>query len=171
MINVILADHQRIFRIGMASALAAEDDIRIVGQPQSIEQLVHGLERLHPHVLVLSSAFVGRIDAIRHICDARQTAILLLEDHGENAVPQFSPDVQGFIQRSADEGTVVRCIRHLARGGRVLRLVRGHENEAALDPVGIRVRQQLTSNELQVIAYVLQGLRNREIAVRMSMTE
>ena len=109
MINVILADHQRIFRIGMASALAAEDDIRIVGQPQSIDQLMHGLEWLHPHVLVLSSAFVERIDAIRHICDARQTAILLLEDHGETVVPQFSPDVQGFIERSADEATVVRC--------------------------------------------------------------
>jgi DNA-binding NarL/FixJ family response regulator len=169
MINVILADHQRIFRIGMASALAAEDDIRIVGQPQSIDQLMHGLEWLHPHVLVLSSAFVERIDAIRHICDARQTAILLLEDHGETA--EFSPDVQGFIQRSADEGTVVRCIRHLARGGRVLRLVRGHHNEAALDPVGIRVRQQLTPNELRIIAYVVQGFRNREIAVRMGMTE
>ena len=171
MINVILADHQRIFRIGMASALAAEDDIRIVGQPQSIDQLMHGLDHLHPHVLVLSSAFVGRIDAIRHKSNAKQTAILLLEDRGETAVPQFLPDVQGFIERSADEGTVVRCIRHLARGGRVLRLVRGHQNEAALDPVGIRVRQQLTPNELRIIAYVVQGFRNREIAVRMGMTE
>ena len=171
MINVILADDQRIFRIGMASALASEDDIRIVGQPQSVNQLMHGLEHLHPHVLVLSSAFLGRVDSIRHLCDSRQTAILLLEDPGETAVPPFSPEVQGFIQRSADEGTVVRCIRHLARGGRVLRLVRGHPNEAALDPVGIRVRQRLTSNELRIIAYVVQGFRNREIASRMGMTE
>src|SRR5215467_6219382 len=94
MINVILADHQRIFRIGMASALASEDDIRIVAQPQSIDQLMHGLERLHPHVLVLSSAFLGRLDSIRQICDGKQTAVLLLEDPGETAVPQFSPDVQ-----------------------------------------------------------------------------
>ena len=171
MINVILADHQRIFRIGMASALASEDDIRIVGQPQSINQLMHGLEHLHPHVLVLSSSFLGQIDSIRQVCDSRQAAILLLEDPGETAMPQFSPDVQGFIQRSADEGTVVRCIRHLARGGRVLRLVRGHLNEATLDPVGIRVRQRLTPNELRIIAYVVQGFRNREIATRTGMTE
>jgi len=171
MINVILADHQRIFRIGMASALAAEDDIRIVGQPQSIDQLMHAVEYLHPHVLVLSSVFVERIKAIRNVCHAKQTAILLLEDRGEAPVPQFSPEVQGCIQRSADEGTVVRCIRHLARGGRVLRLVRGPQNEASLDPVGIRVRQQLTSNELRIISFVVQGFRNREIAVRMAMTE
>jgi DNA-binding NarL/FixJ family response regulator len=171
MINVILADHQRIFRIGMASALASEDDIRIVGQPQSMDQLMNGLERLQPHVLVLSSTFFARIDSIRDVCDSRRTAILLLEDAGETAVPQFSPDVQGFMERSADEGTVVRCIRHLARGGRVLRLVRGQSNEAALDAVGIRVRQRLTPNELRIIAFVVQGFRNREIATRMDMTE
>ena len=157
--------------MGMASALAAEDDIRIVGQPQSIDQLMHGLERLHPRVVILSSAFVGRIDAIRHICNAGQTAILLLEDHGETAMPQFSPGVQGVIQRSADEGTVVRCIRHLARGGRILRRVCEQQNEAALDPVGIRVRQQPTPNEPRIIDYVVQGFRNREIAVRMGITE
>jgi DNA-binding NarL/FixJ family response regulator len=171
MINVILADHQRIFRIGMASALAAEDDIRIVGQPQSVNQLMHGLEHLHAQVLVLSTAYLARIDEIRHVCHCRQTAILLLEEPGEAAVPQFSPDVQGFMRRSADENTVVRCIRHLARGGRVLRLVRGHPNEAALDPVGVRVRQRLTPNELRIIAFVVQGYRNREIASRMGMTE
>ena len=171
MINVILADDQGIFRIGMASALAAEDDIRIVGQPHSIGQLMHGLEHLHPHVLVLSPAYLDRIDDIRHACDSRQTAILLLEEPGEAAVPQFSLEVQGFMRRSADEETIVRCVRHLARGGRVLRLVRGHPNEAMLDPVGIRVRQQLTSNELRIIAFVIQGFRNREIASHMGITE
>ena len=171
MINVILADHQRIFRIGMASALASEDDIRIVGQPQSIEQLMHGLERLRPHVLVLSSAFLGRIDPIRRLCDSGHTAILLLEDAAETAVGQSPHDVQGFIQRSADERTVVRCVRHLARGGRVLRLVRSHSNETLLDPVGMRVRQRLTPDELRIIAYVVQGFRNREIATRTGLTE
>jgi len=33
------------------------------------------------------------------------------------------------------------------------------------------VRQRLTSNELRIIAYVVQGCRNREIACRMGMTE
>jgi DNA-binding NarL/FixJ family response regulator len=49
--------------------------------------------------------------------------------------------------------------------------VRGHPNEAALDPVGTRVRYRLTPNELRIISYVIQGFRNREIATRMGMTE
>ena len=35
MINVIIADHQAIFRAGWPKELAVEDDLRIVGQPQT----------------------------------------------------------------------------------------------------------------------------------------
>jgi len=171
MINVILADHQRIFRIGMASALAGEEDIRIVGQPHSIGQLLHGLENFRPHVLVLSSAYLARMEAIRRLCDSHQTAILLLEDHGEADILPFSPDVQGIMERSEDEATVVRCIRHLARGGRILRLARSHVMEDRQDPVGTRVRKRLTPSELRIISFVVQGFRNREIALRMSTSE
>ncbi|MGA9565334.1 MAG: response regulator transcription factor [Candidatus Korobacteraceae bacterium] len=171
MIKVILADHQIVYRVGMASALAAEDDIRIVGQPRSIEQLIHGLESFRPNLLILSSAFLVRIDDIRKICGRQLTAIILLEDPGDAIVQQFSSDVHGVIRRSADPETVVRCIRHVVRGGTVLRMGHGYTGDAWEDPVGLRVQQRLTPHELKVIALVVQGYRNREIATRMNSTE
>ncbi len=171
MINVILADHQRIYRIGMASALAAEDDIRIIGQPHSIDQLLGGLEKFRAHVLVLSSAFLGRLAEIKAIADRCQTAILLLEDQSNGYLPQFLPDVNAVMQRSADESTVVRCIRHLARGGKVLRFVRDHSVDPRHDMVGLRVRRRLSQLELRIIALVVQGLKNREIASHLGSTE
>jgi DNA-binding NarL/FixJ family response regulator len=33
MIDVIIADHQELSRVGMAEVLAVADDVRIVGQP------------------------------------------------------------------------------------------------------------------------------------------
>jgi DNA-binding NarL/FixJ family response regulator len=171
MINVILADHQRIFRIGMASALAAEDDIRIVGQPHSISQLLHGLENFRAHVLVLSSAFLGKLDEIKRIADRQHTAILLLEEPGAMMVPQFTTDVNGVMQRSADESTVVRCVRHLARGGRVLRLVRNQTRAHRLESVSLRGRNRLSQLELRITALVVQGRKNREIALHLGSTE
>jgi DNA-binding NarL/FixJ family response regulator len=173
MINVILADHQRIYRIGMASSLAAEDDIRIIGQPHSIEQLLSGLEKFQAHVLVLSSAFMGAIDEITELARRSQTAILLLEDRTNGYLPQFLPEVNGVMQRSADESTVVRCIRHLARGGKVLRFVRDHtiESRHDHDMVGVRVRRRLSQLELRIIALVVQGFKNREIASHLGSTE
>jgi DNA-binding NarL/FixJ family response regulator len=171
MINVILADHQRIYRVGMASALAAEDDIRIVGQPHSIGQLLNGLERFRAHVLILSSVFMGNIAEIRESAARNQTAILLLEDRANQFLPQSLQEINGVMQRSADESTVVRCIRHLARGGRVLRFVRDHSVESRHDMVGLRVRRRLSQLELRIIALVVQGLKNREIASHLGSTE
>jgi DNA-binding NarL/FixJ family response regulator len=171
MINVILADHQRIFRIGMASALAADDDIRIVGQPQSISQLLHGLENFRVQVLVLSSAFLGKLDEIKKLAARQHTAILLIEESGNAVLSQFAPEVNGVMQRSADESTVIRCIRHLARGGSVLRLVRNQPVQFGQEPVRLRVRQRLTRLELKIIELVVQGGSNREIALRLGSTE
>lgn len=171
MINVILADHQRIFRIGMATALGLEDDIRIVGQPQSINQLLHGLENFRSHVVVLSSAFLSRIDAVHQICDRQHTAILLLEEGGEVVFPQSPPNVHGVVRRSADAATIVRCIRQLAQGRRLVGLMGDIGSETTPDLVGIRVRRQLTPDELRIIALVVQGFRNREIASHMGMAE
>ena len=171
MINVILADHERIFRIGIAAALASEDDIRIVGQPSSHVQLMRGVENFRPHVLILSSAFLGPIDAIRQVCARSRTAILLLQDYGVGSLPEKSADFEGIIRRSADQRTVVECVRHLSRGGRVVRLTPDRDQSAAPDPIGVRVRERMTQQELDIVSHVVRGFKNREIAIRLGTTE
>jgi DNA-binding NarL/FixJ family response regulator len=58
MINVIIADHQAIFRARVAKVLAVEDDLRIVGQPHSSAQILNSIERLRAHVLLVSTSFL-----------------------------------------------------------------------------------------------------------------
>ena len=171
MINVILADHQRIYRIGMAAALAAEDDIRIIGQPCSIDQLFSALTKFRTHVLVMSSAFLGQLPEIKEVSAQHQTAILFLEESANAYLPQALLGVDGVMQRSADESTVVRSIRHLARGGRVLRFVRNQALDFQQDPVGLRVRRRLSQLDIRIIALVVQGYKNREIASQVGSTE
>ena len=171
MIKVILADHQRVFRIGMASTLASEDDMRIVGQPQSISQLMHGLLSFRPHVLVMSSAFSVAIDAIMKTCEELKTAVLRLEDYAERVDPDLLIRTQGVMGRWADEATMIRCIRQLASGGKAHCLMR---NPAVADEslaVGLRVRQRLTALELRITTFVVQGYTNREMANRLGTSE
>lgn len=174
MINVILADHQRVFRIGMASALAAEDDIRIVGQPHTFDQLLNGLQSFRPHVLVLSSAYLGTVAEIKQIASRHRTAILLLEETGSVGLAEFTSEVDGVIQRSANDSAVVRCIRQLARDGTFPRFTPKRTNQKAefrQDSVGLRVRQRLSQRELTIIGLVVQGYKNREIASHIGSTE
>jgi DNA-binding NarL/FixJ family response regulator len=171
MINVILADHERIFRIGMASALSTEDDIRIVGQPSNQGQLIAGLEKFRPHVLLVSSAFLGCLDAIRQSCERQHTGMLLLQDYGTESTALVFADFQGVIRRSADQKSVVECIRHLAHGGKVIRLTRTASAQQTSDDIGDRVRDRLTEQELAIVSYVVRGYKNREIALRLGTNE
>jgi DNA-binding NarL/FixJ family response regulator len=170
MINVIIAEHQRIFRIGLAITLASEDDIRIVGQPQSLAQLIKGLEKFRTHVLVLSSAYLGSMDEIKRAAIGRQTAILLLAENDDVVLQKTSDEVQGVIQRSASESTFVRCIRQLARGGKFVCLA-NQSSCIGRDLTGNRVRRRLSQLELKIIASVVKGCKNREIAYQMGATE
>jgi len=170
MINVVLADHERIFRTGMASVLSAEDDLRVVGQPVTATQVVRAVDNFRPHVLVLSSAFLGFIGAIRRSCDQHHTAILLVQDYGAAESYEFSSEFHGIIGRAADEQTLVKCVRHLARGGRVVRLTASSPVNIT-EPIGMRVQRRLSTSELKIVAYVVQGYKNREIAIRMGIAE
>jgi DNA-binding NarL/FixJ family response regulator len=116
MIDVIVADHQELFRIGMAEVLAVADDVRIVGQPQSPEQLLSALQTLSPHVLVLSTSFLPAFSKIERMLKRRRTALLLLAEDNDRAAYVRWLRAQGVVYRSMDGPVLVDAMRRVARG-------------------------------------------------------
>jgi DNA-binding NarL/FixJ family response regulator len=116
MIDVIVADHQELFRIGMAEVLAVAADVRIVSQPQSTEQLLSALKVSTPHVLVLSSSFLPAFWKIQRLLKRRQTALLVLtEEHDRVAYVRWLR-AQGVVYRSMDAPVIVDAMLRVARG-------------------------------------------------------
>ncbi len=171
MINVIIADHQAIFRAGIAKVLAVEEDIRIVGQPQSPEQLLNAMEKLRPRVLVLSSFFLPHLSELREVAQKNQITLLMLCDNSETASDFMRMGVQGVIYRSASSSTVLEAVRRLAQGQSFLQGPHAAEAEANEDLVGARVRKRLSDRELRIIGAIVQGYKNREIADQLFTTE
>jgi hypothetical protein len=64
LIDVIIADHQELFRVGMEVVLASASDIRIVEQAQSGEQLLSTMENVNAHELILSTNFLQAFSTI-----------------------------------------------------------------------------------------------------------
>jgi DNA-binding NarL/FixJ family response regulator len=171
MINVIIADHQAIFRAGIAKVLAVEEDIRIVGQPQSAEQLLNALEKLRSRVLILSSSFLSFLPEIQDIAGRQQIAVLILSDNNENASDFMRMGVQGVIYRSASGTIVLEAVRRLSQGQSFLQGPNTSEAEINEDLVGARVRKRLSERELRIIAAIVQGYKNREIAMQLYTSE
>jgi DNA-binding NarL/FixJ family response regulator len=171
MINVIIADHQAIFRAGVAKVLAVEDDIRIVGQPQSHEQMLNALEHLRAHVLLVSSSFLPLFAEINQLSAGQNTKILVLAEVTDAAAGFIAMGVQGVVYRSVNGAAVVEAVRRLARGECYVQTPNAETGEISEDPVGIRVRDRLSEKELRTIALVVHGFKNREIAAQMETSE
>lgn len=171
MINVIIADHQAIFRAGVAKVLAVEDDIRIVGQPHSAEQMLNGLDRLRTHVLLISTSFLPMFSEIQVLTTRHSTAILVLAENGDEASAFVAMGVQGVVYRSINGPTIVEAVRRLARGETFVHSPDSLATEISEDLVGIRVRDRLSEKELRIVASVVRGYKNREIAMQLFTTE
>jgi len=171
MINVIIADHQAIFRAGVAKVLAVEDDVRIVGQPRSPEQMLNALERLRTHVLLISTTFLPMFVEIQEMAARHSTAILVLAENGEEAAAFVAMGVQGVVYRSINGATIVEAVRRLARGETFVHSPNSAVTEISEDLVGTRVRDRLSEKELRIVAAVVRGFKNREIAIQLYTTE
>jgi DNA-binding NarL/FixJ family response regulator len=171
MINVIIADHQAIFRAGIAKVLAVEEDIRIVGQPQSPEQLLNALDKLRTHVLILSTNFLSSLAEIQELASAHHIALLMLAENAEHASDFMRMGVQGVIYRSACGNIAVEAVRRLSRGQPFMQSPNPDDADVSEDLVGTRVRDRLSDRELRIVAAVVQGYKNREIALQLYTTE
>jgi len=172
MINVIIADHQPIFRVGLAKLLAAEDDIRIIAQPQSSSQLLVAVERLRPHVIILSSSFLPvsqEIDTIARAAGRSRIAILVLCVKTDNVSEFARVGVRGVLYRSVSADLLGKSVRRLAEGSELMRLQ--ITPEICADQIGERVSSRLSRRERRIIAEVVQGYKNREVATHLGTSE
>ena len=85
MVKLILADNQAIFRAGIAKVLAVEDDMRIVAQAQTLEQLLMAIDKFRTAVVVVASNFHPDLAPIAQASTKSKTRIIVLADTGETS--------------------------------------------------------------------------------------
>ena len=116
MIDIIFADHEELFRTGATEVLADVNDVRIVAQPESPEQLLNALETFTPHVLVLSTSFLPAFSKIELALKRNQTALLVLADDHDNTAYVRWLLARGVVYRSMDIPVLIDALRQVARG-------------------------------------------------------
>lgn len=116
MIDVIVADHHDLFHVGIAEVVADADDICLVAQPRSAEQLLNVLETFIPHVLVLSTNFLPEFSKIQPVLKRGRTALLLLAEDNDRVAYMRWLGAQGVAYRSMDGPALIDAMRRVARG-------------------------------------------------------
>jgi DNA-binding NarL/FixJ family response regulator len=172
MLKIILADNQAIFRAGIAKVLAVEDDVRIVAQAQTVEQAMVAIDKFRGSVMIYASNFLPDPEQLG--AQARESGIQLvvIAENSEQPDRYLRAGVLGLIYRSVDSAELLRCVRKVSIGEVYVQDLRSIASNADSDDfVGARVRDRLTPKELKIVALIVQGFKNKEIANLLGTTE
>ena len=171
MLKLILGDNQAIFRAGIAKVLAVEDDMRIVAQAQTPEQMMMALEKFRASVLICSATFHPDPKTVIEAASRVKTPVLMIAENGDEAGKFLGAGATGVVYRNVAGPALLNCVRRVARGETCCQDVTVTREVADNDMVGARVRDRLTPKELRIVALIVQGYKNKEIANQLGTTE
>jgi DNA-binding NarL/FixJ family response regulator len=179
-IRVIVADTQAIFRVGLRKIFALEDDIRVVGQAESLDQTVAAIQKFSADIVIFEAALSPNpADAVSDLL--RQTTscrlvVVLQEPDQEMTLDLFRRGAHGIVSREIEPEILVECLRKVAQGepwleSRAVAWVMEAYRTQSVRPAGSRPKVSLTPKESLIVSCVTQGMKNKEIALRVGTTE
>jgi DNA-binding NarL/FixJ family response regulator len=179
-IRIILADSQAIYRVGIRKVFALEDDIRVVAQADSLENLRLAVARYPTDIVLLEgSLLAGTANAIPELLRLAPDLKLIVQavQADENhTVELYRRGVRGIISRLISPDLLVRCVRRIAAGETwidnqsVNWVIEAYRAQAAA-LVSPRNQPRLSPKEMAIITCITQGKRNKEIAFQLGTTE
>jgi DNA-binding NarL/FixJ family response regulator len=168
--RLILADNQAIFRAGAARVLALEEDFRIVAHCDDLPRLVTALEATRGVVALVSNTLSPDIPTLSAEVHALDSRIILIVENHQQIPAEMAALLDGVVGRNINGPDLVDSVRRVARGERLLQRTSVTTLQAA-DTVGTRVRDRLTPKEMQIVALIVQGCKNKDIANQLGTKE
>jgi DNA-binding NarL/FixJ family response regulator len=169
--KVILADSQAIFRAGTAKVLALDDDVRIIAQCSDVERMMHAISTFPGSVLIFASALKPELARLRSLLEAADSRGIVIIENNESPLPWLQQGFRGVVLRNTTGSSLVECVRRVGAGETWQPLHSMLTEMPEEDMVGARVRDRLTPKEMRIVALIVQGCKNREIATRLKTTE
>jgi DNA-binding NarL/FixJ family response regulator len=171
--RVLLADDHGIFAEGLQRLLTGH--AQVVGRLDGADDLEGEAGRVHPDVILLDLSMpgIGGLEALRSLRAARHPAkVIILTMHADPrlAAECLRVGAAGFVLKQSSGDELVSAIQEVMRGhtyltprltGDVFALMA--EPPAAAPPA-------LTDRQRQVLGFVVEGRRMKEIASLLSLS-
>jgi DNA-binding NarL/FixJ family response regulator len=171
MTKIILADNQSIFRAGVAKTIALQDDLRIVAQCMDRERLLQAVRTFHSSVVVFAASLQLDMPDLIQTARAAASKLIVVAENSESLHTYAVPGFDGVVFRDVAGSILVECIHAVACGHSYLQEKLGRAMSEEMDAVGARVRDRLTPKEIKIVALIVQGFKNKEIASHLGTTE
>jgi DNA-binding NarL/FixJ family response regulator len=180
-IRVMLAEDQNLVRLGICSLLELSESIEVVGQVDDGSQVVEGIRRYHPDVLLIDIRMpkMTGIDALRAMRDADcmvPTIILTTFDDSQLVLEGMQAGAKGYLLKDVSLNSLVDAIESVHAGRTLVqpaiteRILKGL---ATMEPRfdNLVAPEALSEKEIEVLRLMAGGFSNREISRTIHKSE
>jgi two-component system NarL family response regulator len=169
-ITVLVVDDHPVVRDGLTAIISSEPDMQVVGDAGTAAEGVALYDQLKPSVVLMDLLlpdFSGS-EAIRRICQRHSNAVVIVlttVDGDEEIYRALEAGARGYLLKDMVRRELIQAIRDVHGGRRYIPA-----------QVGARIaenlpRTDITAREIEVLQHVASGLKNKQIADRLSVSE
>jgi DNA-binding NarL/FixJ family response regulator len=164
--KIILADSQVMFRTGTANLLAM-DDFRIIGQCTDVERMMHAIATYPGAIVLFASSLHPDMGRLRMMLESAGSRAIVIAENNESAGAYMRQGFRGVLFRNATGTQLVQCVRRVAAGDTWESPQMAIAEVPEEDMVGTRVLDRFTPMDIRIVSLIVQGRKNREIALRL----
>jgi two-component system, NarL family, response regulator DevR len=179
--QLILVDDHELVRKGLRSFLDLEEDLRVVGEAETVAEAVTLVQDLHPHMVLLDMRLPDGtgMDACRRLLAvAPALRILVLTSYAEDAtvLAAVESGAHGYVLKDVRTHDLVRAIHTVAEGRgyldpriaqQALQWIRTRPRAGTI-PKGLA---QLSPQERLIMPLLADGKTNKEIALQLHLSD
>jgi DNA-binding NarL/FixJ family response regulator len=179
-VRIAAADDHAIFRDGLCRLLEARPGFTVVGTAGSGSEALQLVADLSPDVLLLDVSMpdMSGLDVLRalHLPRPNLRVVLLTAsaDHDE-ILAALRLGARGIVLKESATATLYKCIDVVMQGeywlgrGQVPTLIAAFRQASGAEPPS--PADTLTRSELRIIAAVVEGAANKDIAAQFGLSE
>ena len=178
-IRLLLVDDHEVVRAGLRMLFMAEPDMMIVGEANNAQEAIEAVRTLKPDVVLMDVVMPGMsgIAATRLIKQASpETSVLALTMHEDEQYffEMLQAGASGYVPKRAAPDDLLSAIRLVSQDQVFLYptlaklLVQDFLQRGEAEPGG--ADKELTPREHEVLTLIAEGLTNREIADRLTIS-
>ena len=167
MIRILLADDQAIFRAGTARVLAADAQLSVISQCDHPDTLLDLVAASHDNVVIVAQSLGTDMDRLLAAATVANSRVVLMTETGSDPDAALVRRLDGLLDRQTSAEELLACVRRVGSGERAV----AANPSNAIDTVAQRMLHVLTPRELQIVGFVVQGWKNRQIADELGTKE